>query len=136
MVSAHVAKYSCQSSVSLLHFLDIIIFLDFLNSIQNHEWMWSFNSLFHFLVWGPSSAVIVVRWEVPTSNLSGRTIWQLSDDPYHTGFVSWHKDPYCFSLLTLTMGEGVILINPFRYCLALLNGYIYSFKTSWLLLKI
>ena len=34
--------------------------------------------------------------------------------------------------LTLSMeGEGeLILITHFRYCLALLNGYTYSFETS------
>ena len=45
---------------------------------------------------GPSSARIAIRWETGTSKHCGRAIWQLSDDPYHTEFVSLHVDQFLF----------------------------------------
>ena len=41
------------------------------------------NLFLEFLVGGPSSTWIMVRWETGTSNLSSGAIWQLSNDPYH-----------------------------------------------------
>ena len=43
---------------------------------------------------GPFSAWISVRRVAQTSNLSGEAIWQVSEDPYHTEFVSWHVDNF------------------------------------------
>ena len=54
------------------------------------------NFLFQLLVGGPSSARILDRREYWTSKLSGGAILQLSDDPYHTEFVSWDIEHFCF----------------------------------------
>ena len=45
---------------------------------------------------GPFSAWISVRRVAQTSNLSGEAIWQVSEDPYHTEFVSWRVDHFSF----------------------------------------
>ena len=47
-----------------------------------------------------------MKWETETSNVSGRAIWQLSDDPYHTEFVSWHVDHFLFFLFFPLRGVG------------------------------
>ena len=44
----------------------------------------------------PFSARILDRREYWTSKLSGGGILQLSDDPYHTEFVSWHIEHFSF----------------------------------------
>ena len=55
---------------------------------------------------GPFSAWILVRRVAQTSNLSGEAIWQVSEDPYHTEFVSWRVDHFSFFYFFSTSGGG------------------------------
>ena len=55
---------------------------------------------------GPFSAWILVRRVAQTSKLSGEAIWQVSEDPYHTEFVSWRVDHFSFFYFFSTKGGG------------------------------
>ena len=55
---------------------------------------------------GPFSAWILVGRVAQTSKLSGEAIWQVSEDPYHTEFVSWRVDHFSFFYFFPLM-EGV-----------------------------
>ena len=65
---------------------------------------------------GPFSAWILVGRVAQTSKLSGEAIWQVSEDPYHTEFVSWRVDHFLFFYFFSTNGGGgQALSGKFHY---------------------
>ena len=47
--------------------------------------------------------------------LSRKAIWQVSEDPYHTEFVSWRVDHFSFFYFFSTRGGGQTLSGKFHY---------------------
>ena len=53
----------------------------------------------------------MVRWNAGPSKPSGRAIWQLAGDPYHTEFVLWHVYDFNSFPLRGVGGWGLDLEN-------------------------
>ena len=70
---------------------------------------------FNFRVGGPFSAWIRVWRGCLSFKLSREAIWQVSEDPYHTEFVSWRVDLFLFFIFFPRRGGGHTLSGKFHY---------------------
>ena len=85
---------------------------------------------------GPFSAWILVGRVAQTSKLSGEAIWQVSEDPYHTEFVSWHVDHFWFFRIKNYWKIPIFFFEPFPYLQgestsSFLGSYPFLGSSSW-----
>ena len=85
--------------------LSLYLYLYYIKNIWKQTYYFQF-----FVGGGLSSTKVVVTWDACNSMPSGRAIWQLSDAPYHTEFVSGHEDNFSFSFSYL--GGGWVVFGP------------------------